>query len=318
MRHIRFSIILIALFGLAGMSKPVGAPIEAVSFNVQFLGNFKNKQNDTLAEILNGYDLVFIQELVAPPIACTFPDGTPCKLDAESAAFFDAMKAKGFSFILSPEDTGTGETIHKNSSATEWWVAFYRDDRIEPAADLPNGFLADDRSDHPDYERVPYAFAFRFDGATDVVFISTHLKPGHSGADQSRRAHELAAIFSWIDANDEEERDFVVLGDMNIDDCEELAEVIPEGYASLNKDCQTTNTNLNGPRPYDHVIYNVGSTGDEIGGFFEVVNLIEAVRPLWTSDDPFPGDPYDHNTFRSRFSDHHPIRFQIEVGSDDD
>lgn len=293
-------------------------PIEVISFNIQFLGHFKNKQNEVLAEILAPFDLIFVQELVAPPFECDFPDGTPCKPDQEAAEFFQAMQAEGFSFVISPEDTGTNDTIHKNSSGTEWWVAFYKDERISPAEDLPGGFLADDRSNHPDFERVPFAFPFRFDGKTDIVFISTHLKPGHESSDEARRGHELAAIFSWIDAHDEQEKDFIVLGDMNIDDCVELGAVTPPGFRSLNDTCQITNTNPNGPRPYDHVIYNLESSGNEIGELFEVIDLIEAVRPLWTGSEPFPGDPYVHNEFRTRFSDHHPISFQILIGEDDD
>lgn len=318
MATFRITIALLLIGGLLGLAKPVAAPIEVASFNVQFLGHFKDKRNEVLAEILSEYDLVFVQELVAPPIACTFPDGSACRQDVEAAAFVDAMVSQGFSFILSPEDTGTGETIHKNSSATEWWIAFYKDDRIDPATDLPNGFLAEDRSDNDDYERVPFAFSFRVDGKTDLVFISTHLKPGHGSSDQSRRAHELLSIFTWIDAHDQEERDFIVLGDMNMDDCEELASVVPVGYASLNDACLPTNTNPNDPRPYDHVIYNLEASANEMSDFFEVVNLIEIVRPFWQESDPFPGDPYVHNEFRTRFSDHHPVRFRIEIGPDDD
>ena len=71
------------------------------------------------------------------------------------------MQAQGYAYLLSEEDTGTKDRIHLINSATEWWVSFYRPEQVQPAPDLPVGFLAEDRSDHPDYERVPYAFGFR-------------------------------------------------------------------------------------------------------------------------------------------------------------
>ena len=36
------------------------------------------------------------------------------------------MSEYGFDYVLSEEDTGTGDVIHKASSATEWWVVFYK------------------------------------------------------------------------------------------------------------------------------------------------------------------------------------------------
>src|SRR3972149_6430170 len=79
--------------------------------------------------------------------------------DDESAAFFDAMKNQGFEYLLSSEDTGTGDQIHSSGTSTEWWGTFFKPSRVSPANDIPSGFLADDRSNHDDYERVPGAFA---------------------------------------------------------------------------------------------------------------------------------------------------------------
>jgi hypothetical protein len=237
--------------------------------------------------------------------------------------FFDAMAENGFCYVLSEEDTGTGEQIHINSSATEWWVTFYKPQVVVTAGDLPNGFLADDRSDHEDFERVPYAFAFRsVEGSTDFVLISVHLKPGASG--KVRRQEEFDAIAVWVDEHDQKEKDFIILGDMNIEDCDELADATPAGFVSLNDECVPTNTNVNGPKPYDHVMYQPLFTASEIDVAFdfEVVDLVEAMRIPWTSisSEPYPGEPYDHNAFRQYYSDHHPVSFRIllPAGGDDD
>ncbi|MFK5913041.1 MAG: YHYH domain-containing protein [Woeseiaceae bacterium] len=141
--------------------------IDVVSFNIQFLGNFKNRDNEALAALMTPYDVVVVQELVAPPFAGKFPDSTNYKPDIEAQQFFDVMTAKEFDFILSEEDTGSNDKIHINSAATEWWIVFYKPDAVEPATDLPNGYLASDRSNYTVYERVPFNMGSGFQLGND-------------------------------------------------------------------------------------------------------------------------------------------------------
>lgn len=79
---------------------------------------------------------------------------------------------------------------------------------------------------------------------------------------------------------------------------------------------------MNGPRPYDNVIFPAFNRAElASGGDFEVVNLIDAMRVSWFEDNntPYPGDiPYNHNTFKQVYSDHHPIVFRLRVSGDDD
>src|SRR5262249_48927773 len=155
------------------------AELSVCSFNIQFLGSSKERDNAGLADVLKGYDLVVVQELIAPPYAGNFPNGQAFVPNPKARAFFDFMKQKGFAYRLSEEDTGPGATIHINSSATEWWVVFYKPDKIKVAADLPSGFLSPVHAHNPDFDRVPYAFGFRtMDDKLDFVLISVHLEPG--------------------------------------------------------------------------------------------------------------------------------------------
>jgi endonuclease/exonuclease/phosphatase family metal-dependent hydrolase len=294
--------------------------VSVVSFNIQFLGNFKSRRNAELARLLAPYDLIFVQELVAPPYPGRFPDGSQIQPDKEAQAFFDAMAQIGFDYILSPEDTGSGPTNHLNSSATEWFVAFYKNERVQPLTNLPNGFLADDRTDNTDYERVPYAFAFQAENV-DLVFISVHLMPGSGREARKRRAHELGAIASWVKSRQGTERDFIILGDMNIEDCRELTVVLPPNYSSLNHDCVPTNTNINSPKPYDHVMYQTQASASEINierGMI-VIDLIKHMRRGWPARlGRYPGRPYVHDSFRKFFSDHDPVLFSVRADADDD
>ncbi len=296
----------------------VAKSITICSFNIQFLGHFKKRDNAALANLVSPYDIVVVQELVAAPVNGIYPNGTSYTADKEAEDFLNAMKAKGFSYLLSEEDTGPVAEIHTSATSTEWWITFYKDSAVDVATDLTHGFLAADRSDNPDFERVPYAFPFRMDGTnTDFVLISVHLAPDKAAA--PKRKTELAAIDRWIDAHDETETDYIILGDMNIEDAEELADALPQGFISLNNECYRTNTLINatpgkGAKPYDHIMYRPAFTAQEINEDFDirVIDLVESMRSSWTGTLPYPGDPYNHNEFKQYYSDHHPVLFRIE------
>jgi len=298
------------------------ATISVVSFKIQLLGISMRRDDEALAALMAPYDIVVVQGLVAPPFPGTYPNGEAFKPNPQSAAFFNAMASHGFEFILSPEDTGTGNSIHRNDASTDWWSAFFKPDVVQPANDLPSGFIANDRSNHDDYERVPFAFAFRaVEGSLDFVLISVHLEPNAGATNAARRAHELASVAEWIDEESGGERDFIILGDMNIQDCAELEQATPSGFASLNDGCVATNTNWNYPRPHDHVLYRpADTTAAEMPRRLQILDLIDLMEVPWFANHtgPFPGNPYDHDAFRATYSDHHPIVFQLTPTEHDD
>lgn len=74
-RKITLTIVLSLAFLLSG-TLGYAASLKVASFNIQFLGHFKNKDDESLATLLEQFDLVFIQELVAPPTSGTYPDGS--------------------------------------------------------------------------------------------------------------------------------------------------------------------------------------------------------------------------------------------------
>jgi hypothetical protein len=314
-------IILLALSWSA-----VATPVKVCSFNVQWLGLSAKRDNHGLVTLLKDFDVVVIEELVAPPYAGTFPDGSPYKPDPESASFFDEMKAVGFKYAMSEEDTGPGLSNHNNGAATEWWVAFFKPGAVVLAADLPTGFLSKQLSHNPDWERVPFAFGFRTpDQTMDFVLIPVHLRPNAGSASKARRRHELAAIKQWIDQHSQHEKDFIILGDMNIENAAELNQSTPQGLVSLNKNCTPTNTNVKKPKPYDHAMYSPVFTKEmDTDAGFGVVSLIPAMEVSWKAQHhgvSYPGQPkYFHDAFRAYYSDHNPVFFRLTPSSagDDD
>ena len=315
MKKYLLSCILLLLFACRPQ---VDEQIVICSFNIKFLGLYKKKDNEALAQLVGKYDLVVVQELVAPPDNGQYCNGESYREDPEADAFFDAMSAQGFDYSLSCEDTGRGAKIHKAGSSTEWSVVFYKPGKLKIANDLPHGFLAEDRSAHPVYPRVPHAHSFRtIDGKMDFVVINVHLSPGENK--QKERKTELLSIAQWIDHHDAREQDFYIAGDMNIEDVEELQAVTPREFVSLNDECRKTNTATKSSKPYDHVMYRPAKFDEIDEAFdFQVINLIDQMRGTWQGSETYPGDPYKGSLFAQHYSDHHPVLFRLNIPSQDD
>ena len=289
------------------------------SFNIKWLGLYREKENKILSEIISSFDIVVIQEIIAPPYAMNFPDGTPYKPDERTAAFFDDMKNQGFNYWLSEENTGPGKKTHANTPAQEWWAVFYKPDKVTAVQDLPHGFIAGDRAGNPDYSRVPYAFSFRCGaGKNDFVLINVHLNPNAGSEGRERRKHELASIVKWIEANEAQEKDFIILGDCNVQNTAELIYITPAGFVSLNIDCIPTNVSLKRPKPFDHVFYRPRYTREINPGSFGEIDLLTECFVHWEKPETYPGKPYDYNTFQKHFSDHKPVYFRLNITVDDD
>ncbi|MFN7454830.1 MAG: hypothetical protein ACK5RO_09255 [Pseudobdellovibrionaceae bacterium] len=310
------------------------------------MGLSKIRRNQDLAKLLHDQNcsMVFIQEIVAPPDLRELPGNSlfqspelprfpqtqnPWKPSPDVTAFFREMIQVGFDgYWISEQDTGLSEKNENNGSATEWWVVFYRTSEWSKAKDLPWGFLETDVTANPNYDRVPFAFGFRHvSNNFDFVGINVHLRPGDSKDAKARRHHEISNIYQWIEIQKEKisERDYLVLGDFNIEDNEELQvhlNISPQGQAwkSLNTEAKfMTNTNVRSPKPYDHVFLFSDPTQEvAVLENFQVISLIEQTKSLWTLSSVFPGDPYDHTQFRMSYSDHHPVLFKANFERDDD
>jgi len=259
--------------------------------------------------------------------------------EPKATEFFDAMDKSGFQdFILSDEDTGPN-SHHSKMTVSEWWLVFYNSQKLRVAKDLPHGFLDHIRAYSKDFDRVPFAFPFRtVEKNLDFVLIPVHFPP--EGKRRSVRQQEFLAIDEWINSQDSEEKDFIILGDMNIQNKAEYSKISPrEGdepkWKSLNEDCAPTNTfpQRKKAKPYDHVFFNPKFTTEKEmprAKNFAVVSLIDKMKYRWAytnATEPYPGGrpdksgrwiDYDHDKFRTRYSDHNPVKFRLKVPDSDD
>lgn len=314
-KNVLLTLILIGALGCGERQdpnpvKPALAPT-LCSFNVQFLGSSRVRKNSELAQFVAeaGCDLVAVQELVAHPSENDRAD-----------KFFAAMAEVGFdAYVLSEQDTGTSEKNFSQGTNTEWWVTFYKTSVLQAAKDLPQGFLDEDVTKNPTFDRVPYAFAFRtIDGRFDFVLISVHLHPTPSTAGKNRRKVEMDGIFGWIAKSKRAstERDYIILGDFNFQSVAETTQVLKgTSFQTLNPSGLTTNTNLNSPKPYDHFLLDPQATNEiPLADNFAVLDLVQAMSAPTESVAPGTSaikDTYNHNIFRLLYSDHHPILTRV-------
>jgi hypothetical protein len=289
------------------------------SFNIQFLGHFKNKDNSTLSKILIPYDIVVIQELVAPPIKGNFTDNSPYKIDEESKAFLEEMKKTGFDFWLSTDDTGPTKN-QTNSTASEWWIVFYKRSKVLPDSSRYFGFVSQPLVANPNQDRVSFVFPFKSNkGNSTFSIIPVHLNPGDSQEDFIRRQTEFNYLFNWVKKQSETNKDFWIIGDCNIYKSNEFEKFKTLDFFSLNDKCKPTNTkiyeSMDKGKPYDHVFYNSHSKEDLIIKSFQVIDLKNEIKRINPSNFV---EPYNHDDFRAKYSDHLPVTFNMITGKDTD
>lgn len=298
-----------------------GDAVTFCSFNIQFLGARAEKDNAELSAFVKPCDIIAVQELVATPTEVTMPGGAVLKKSALAAEFTAAMADKGFAYLIAPEDTGyTGN--HDNTTRSEFPVVFYRPERASPTKNIENAYLSAPLVGNDVFDRVPFAFHLTLKTKTgkpanDFVLVSVHLHWDSDGegveAAEARRRGEIAAIMKWMAKSKEEtgERDYLLLGDMNIRNDDEIAAHLKVtanklAFRSLNLSCTPTNTKLD--KCYDQVIFSKQRI-DEIEPRLYVTDIAKK----WKMESFGT-----INQFSSKFSDHNLIWFRYKVRADDD
>lgn len=295
--------------------------LKICSFNIQFLGHFQTRENAVLADVVKDHDIVVVQEMVAAPVDGLYPDKTAYKADKESGAFVAEMTKRGFSYWLSEEDTGPTKN-HTPTTASEWWIVFYKKEKVLPDTVRCHGFVSQPLVANTTFDRVPYAFPFKsVHGKSNFTLVSVHLHPDDGKADVVERKAELDYLMSWMTSLKESNKDVYVLGDCNIYDQKEFVDYKTKHITSLNEACVSTNSLQYGDaakgEPYDHVFYTSYSNEDLIKNSFKVIDLKAEILKLVPAGT-YQLEPYVHDDFRTKFSDHLPVSFKLLTGKDTD
>ncbi|MBU1220524.1 hypothetical protein KKF34_02130 [Myxococcota bacterium] len=188
----------------AEISVASGKPssLKICSFNIKWLGHFKDRENSDLASVVSPCDIVVVQELVAAPTCPAGYEESHCpakawkqpaqngakvksdiiKGDAETDKFVKAMAMKNFRFFIASKDTG--KKANSSSPQSEWPIVFYKANKVRI---LPEGsiYIDTEVTLNKVYSYVPHTFSFKsVDGKTDFVLISVHLTPNKSTGEQ--------------------------------------------------------------------------------------------------------------------------------------
>lgn len=295
--------------------------IDCVSFNIKWLGHYKAKENQILAEILKDKDLVVVQELVDPPLSGVYPDGQSFVKDDEAASFVLEMKKVGFSYWLSTSDSGK-KGNHKIGSSDEWGIVFYKPTILKADSTRFFGFVDSPLVLHPVFDRVPFVFPFKtVKGNSTFSIVNVHLTQGESSSAEMQRLAQLDFLAQWINRQKEINKDFLIVGDCNIYDSTELVMLKKYAIESLNANLVPTTASIYGVNkkgnPFDHVFYTPFTTEDLRSRTSAVMDLMISLKLLNLPN--LQGIiPFDANLFSQRFSDHFPITWQMISGRDKD
>lgn len=152
------------------------------------------------------------------------------------------------------------------------------------------------------WDRWATAVKLRFGNSrTDVVFIPVHMKANVPGNFQTQRLVEARILVSALGSvrNHFNDRDIIILGDTNVLRRTEgaVSTFTENGFVDLNR----ADVGTHGTAPFDRAFLsrNQPEFADSSLNVFRLSNVSIA-------------------DFRTRFSDHLMIRFDIRVMSDDD
>lgn len=158
-------------------------------------------------------------------------------------------------------------------------------------------------------------------------------RPSVPELDSRQRAHELRMIRRWIrerlGAPPHRERDFIILGDMNISNKVELARMLDAmksdaddpGMRSFNEGCEHTNASYQPEKKttqqcYDQIFFDEDhlSEANLEAGFsvFDLTRILPGVR------DEQGQMIMSGTEFRTKYSDHFPVMIKLRIPEKDD
>jgi predicted extracellular nuclease len=321
---IRNFIVSVACAGLTavivlpeGSAAQKSVQLRVGSWNIEHLGDPKARrgsgegvlqQPKDLARYIRyaDLDLLALQEITADADA---PDGFPKKYRTNSIltkTFEQLNKSAGHDWKhilfpkMKPADTGQWVGVAWNSAA------------VKPAGNIFQVPVSHARSsqDSNRWDRNLHGMMFTAGkGKTDFVVLVVHLKASASASFAKHRGEEIGEfVKKTADLHKAfpGEKDFVVLGDTNIQDAGEPAVKALEqaGFVDLNKSDLDTHT-AKGTQPFGRVF--VPKNQPEFAkSRLDVLSEFQKKEKLSFAD------------FRARFSDHYIVVTSVLVMPDDD
>jgi len=309
----------LATAGMAPLTGAVQAPaqLRIGSWNIEHLGDPKARrasgegvlqQPKDLARYIRhaNLDLLAVQEITADAAA---PEGFPKKYRTNSIltkTFGELNKSAGqeWRHILFPK--------MKPADTSQWVGVAWNSSVVKPVGNIFQVPVSHARSsqDSNRWDRNLHAMMFSAGkGKTDFVVLVVHLKASASASYAKHRGEEIGEfVKKTADLHKAfpGEKDFIVLGDTNIQNADEpaLAALEKAGFQDLNKTDLDTHT-AKGVQPFSRVF--VPKNQPEFArSKLEVLSAFQKKEKLSFAE------------FRARYSDHYLVVAPIQLVADDD
>lgn len=229
----------------------VSDTIRVASFNIQVFGTSKSKKPqvmDILAQVVRKFDIVAVQEI-------------RCKDQTLIPRFVQQINATGarYAHVLGPR---LGRT-----SSKEQYVFIFNTDTVE--VDHSATYTVSDPNDA--LHREPLVGLFRARAPPGTNPFTFQLVNIHTDPDEVKTEVEaLAQVFRAVLADNTNERDVIVLGDLNASEYQlgSLGKIPGITWA-----ISDTKTNTRRTKSYDNLIFH-GSETNEYTGRNGVVDLV--------------------------------------------
>jgi len=168
---------------------PPAEHLTLASFNIRIFSNTSRDDVElaTIADILQKYDLIAIQELRDEEVL-------------KRTVVLLQQRGLGYSYEISPP-VGRG--------VKERYAYLYRTDLVQP---VQPGRIYQERGD--EFIREPFYATFR-SANFDFTLVTIHALFGSSEAERRPEIEELAAVYQAVQDEDPKEQDVILLGDFN-------------------------------------------------------------------------------------------------------
>lgn len=251
-------------------------------------------------------DLLAVQEITADDEA---PEGFPKKYRTNSIltkTFQELNKTPGqdWKHILFPK--------MKTADTSQWAGLAWKSAKVKATGQVFQVPVSHTRSsqDAARWDRNLHAMMFSAGkGKSDFAVLVVHLKANSSTNYAKHRGEEISEFGKRIADLHKAfpgEKDFIVLGDTNIQNADEPGVKAMEdaGFLDLNKLDLDTHT-AKGVQPFDRMFVPKGQPEFGRSGF-EVLSAFQKKEKLSFAE------------FRARYSDHYIVVSTLQVGEDDD
>ena len=317
--------------------------ITLCAFNILNLGQSQPKDLDGMSQLLQGYDIICVLEVLRPPYDCSNNEGD------ETVRLLVQLMASTHRFIFSAYSTGyTPPSSNPTAKklGREFALIFYNPLVMEHSQ-VFCGYIRGDvtyqLSRAPEYTRTPFAVRFSTvqpNQTVHFVVIPVHYPPETDKASKNWRLQSTKGIGVWIQTQMDQDAEegnvvhYIVVGDFNTDgsakkvsdkkkqqdqsleEIEQLAYALQQitgiDYVHLNREKVFTNIRMT--ECYDHFLVPKDKCTSPQQDCIDLWDRFKAKYfTLAPSSTPNRKRKDEADSFKTFYSDHNPVICSLDI-----